>query len=107
MQNNLALLLLNPPGALFSALNVIAPAVLRSSGGGTLYSVSITTVGSAGNLTFNDCATTGAATAANQIGSWPIANLSVGQVITLKWPCANGIVVSSVPTGGSVSVAYT
>jgi hypothetical protein len=62
--------------------------------------------GSAGNLTLNDCATVGAAAAANQVISLAFGSLTAGQQLWLDFPMAAGITVSAIPTGGVVSIAY-
>jgi hypothetical protein len=61
----------------------------------------------AGTLTLNDAASTGAASAANQIASFPAASLTAGKVIPINWPCAAGITASSVPAGGVFSLSFT
>ena len=54
------------PGGLYSALNVTAAAVVKASAG-LIYRITINTAGSAGTLTINDAATTGAAAAGNVV----------------------------------------
>lgn len=55
-------------------------------------------------FTVNDCATTGAAAASNQIWS---GALTAGQVLPLDWPCKTGIVVSAITgTGAAVAISY-
>ena len=95
-------------GGLKSVLNVTAAAVIKA-GAGRAVRVVVIAPGSAGSLTLNDCATTGAATTANEIYTIGYAALSVGQVITLDWPCATGFVVSAVPSAGSpqFAISYT
>jgi hypothetical protein len=92
------------PGGSYAALNVTAAAVVKAAPG-LLYRINVAAAGSAGSLTINDCATTGAATTANEIISIPFGSLPV--TIPLAWPCASGIVVSAVPTGGQVTVSFT
>jgi hypothetical protein len=92
------------PGGNSTALNITAAAVIKALPG-TVFRIAVVAPGSAGVLTLNDVATVGAAAAANQIVSIPFGNL-VG-AIPLDWPCAAGIVVSSVPTGGQVSIAFS
>jgi hypothetical protein len=95
------------PGGRFSSLNVTAPQVIRSSPG-MIFRVVVKTAGSAGNLTINDnTALGGTNVAANQILSVPFGNLTAGKVIKCTSPCANGIVISSLPTGGAVAVSYS
>jgi hypothetical protein len=89
------------PGGNSAALNITGAQVIKA-GPGLLMRVCISAIGSGGTLTFNDCLTTGAAAAANQIVSIAQASLALGQVITLEWPCATGIVVSAFPTGGAI-----
>ncbi len=61
--------------------------------------------GSAGVLTFNDCATLGAASAANQVLSLPY-NVAATDVwpAPLNLPLTSGLVISAVPTGMVLSV---
>jgi hypothetical protein len=88
-----------------SALNVTAAAVIKA-GAGRLAKVIIVVVGSAGSLTLNDCATTGAAAAGNQIITVPFGSLTVGQVLALDVPITTGLVISAIPTGGQVTITY-
>ncbi len=91
-----------------SALNLTSAAVIKATGG-YLVRISIINAGTTGGaFTFNDCSTTGAAATANEIFTLAYSAASVGQIIYLDWPCANGIVLSAVPTGGTpiVSVSY-
>lgn len=88
-----------------SSNHVTAAAAIKATPG-ILCSVVVTTVGSAGSLTFNDSSTTGGAATANQIFTIAYGSLTVGQVITLNWPCKSGITLSAIPTGGAVSVSY-
>jgi hypothetical protein len=65
--------------------------------------------GTAGNLVFNDCATLAQASIANQILSIPY-NQAIGAAglgSALNLPVQNGLVVSSVPTGGVFSVLFS
>lgn len=92
-----------------SKLNITAAVVVKAAPG-RLCKIIVSAPGTtSGALTLNDCTTTGAAAAANQIISIPFANLTAGQVISLDIPCKNGIVVSAVPGGGSpvYAVAYS
>lgn len=83
-----------------SVLNITAPTLVKL-GPGRLFKVSVVVAGSATG-TVNDCATTGAAAAANQFGTTPNA---VGTT-PFNWPCLSGIVV--VPgTGQTLAVSYT
>ena len=91
-----------------SGLNITAATVVKASAG-RLVRVLVVAQGSGGALTLNDCATTGAAAAANQIITIPYnaTGYVVGATFTLNWPCALGIVVSAVPSGGGqVSISY-
>ena len=98
-------------GGQASKLNQTAAAVIKATPG-TLHKIVIVAPGStSGAFTFNDCATTGAATAANEIFTIAYnatANVA-GLVINLDWPCAVGIVCSAVPGGGSpiFNASYT
>lgn len=57
----------------------------------------------AGTLTLNDCATTGAAAAANEIYS---AAVTAGQVIPFySFPFFTGLVVSALPS--QISIAFS
>lgn len=94
------------PGGVSASLNVTAAGVVKPTAG-VLARILVNAPGSAGNLTLNDVATTGAAAAANQILTIAFGSLTVGQVISLEWPCGTGIVVSSVPTGGAVSISFS
>lgn len=49
-----------------------------------------------GSIVLNDCPTVATAGISNQIIS---VTMTAGQVITLDWPCADGVVASSVTTG--------
>jgi len=94
------------PGGLYTILDVTAAAVIKAAPG-ILACVLIQLVGSAGSLVLNDCATTGGATVANQVLNLAYSKLSPAQTITLAWPCQAGIVVSALPTGAQVSIAFT
>lgn len=86
-----------------SAVNISAAQVIKATPGRLCKIVVNGVVGTGGNLTFNDCATVAAATTANQI-YFGIGTLAVGTVVTIDWPCVNGIVCSAVPTGGTVQI---
>lgn len=94
------------PGGINEALDVTAPAVIKATPG-ILVRVQVLVAGSAGNLTINDCATLGAAAVANEIASIPFGSLSLIQPLVFEWPCATGIVLSAIPTGGAVSISYS
>jgi hypothetical protein len=94
------------PGGTSAAINVTAAQVLKAAPGicATLICIA---PGSASSLVLNDCTTTGAAAATNEFFSKLFSALAAGQVIPLKWPCGAGIVVSSVPTAGVFSIAFS
>lgn len=94
------------PGGLYSALNVTAAAVVKASAG-LIYRITINTAGSAGTLTINDAATTGAAAAGNVVYNAAFGALTGGSVVTLEFPMLNGIVVSAIPTGAVIAIAYS
>jgi hypothetical protein len=94
-------------GGNVAALNITAAVAIKATPG-TVFRITVSTPGSAGNLVINDNTQTGGTnTAANQILSVPFGSLTAGQVITLEWPCANGITVSAVPTGGVFAMTYS
>ena len=96
------------PGGTKAALNVTAAGVIKAAPG-TIMRIHTTTVGTGGALTINDTTTVGGAAAGNQVASFAFgnANVAAGAVVTLEVPCANGIVISAVPTGGWVgTVTY-
>jgi hypothetical protein len=94
------------PGGVSSAINITSAQVIKAARGicATLICIA---PGSAGSVVLNDCATTGAAAATNEFFSKLFSVLSAGQVIPLKWPCGAGIVISSVPTAGVFSIAFS
>lgn len=85
---------------------ITAAAVIKAVPG-FLATVIVDVAASAGELTLNDCATTGAANSGNQIASIAFGALEVGVPLTFNWPCKKGIVVSAVPTGATVRVSFT
>jgi hypothetical protein len=88
-------------------LNITAPTVNAIKGPNTtLYRVVVQAVGSGGTLTLNDVATAAAAAAGNQFYTALTANLTVGQVITLDWPCKVGLCVSACSGGIVVAMSY-
>lgn len=92
--------LLSTSGGTSSRLNIAAATVVKATPG-RVCQVSVVTAGSTLG-TINDVATTGAAAAANQVGSAPN---TAGAVVPLNFPCAVGIVV--VPgTGQVLAVSY-
>lgn len=84
--------------------NVTAATVIKATPG-RLVRISVSTAPTAGTLSANDCATTGAAAVANQIVSIAFGSVTAGQQIYMDWPCATGIVVNP-GTGGVVSVSF-
>ena len=89
------------PGGISNKFNVTAAGVVKATPG-TLYRIVVQAPGTtSGSLVLNDCATTGAAAASNQIISLLYSAMSIGQIFELEWPCLVGIVVSAVPTAGS------
>ena len=85
--------------------SITAAAVVKAVPG-LLCTVIVDAAGSGGALTLNDCATTGAAGAGNQIASIANANIVVGVPYSFFVPCKTGIVVSAIPTGSTVRVSY-
>jgi hypothetical protein len=87
--------------------NISAAAAIKAAPG-VLAKVIVNAVGSGGNLTLNDCAATGDAAAGNQIITIPQADLTVGQIIDIFWPCKTGITLSAIPSGGGiVAISYS
>lgn len=88
-----------------SKLDVTAATVVKATPG-TVFRVVVNAAATAGTFGIYDATTTGGAAASNAIvvaaSGWPAA----GTVLTLEWPCANGIVVNP-GTGGNISVSYT
>ena len=81
------------------SFNIIAPRLIRA-GIGRVCRVSVLVAGSAAGAV-NDCATTGAAAVANQIGTIP----ATAGTISIDMPCATGMVI--VPgTGQTLAVSY-
>ena len=96
-------------GGTASALNLTAAAVIKAAPGRLVRIVIVAPGSTSGAFTFNDCATVGAAAAANEIFTLPYngANNIAGATFVLEWPCATGIVLSAVPGGGSPVVAVS
>lgn len=86
-------------GGSTSVLNITAATVVKAAPG-TLWTITVTTAGSAAGSA-HDVLTTGGAAAGNLI--FDIPN-TVG-VYTLYWPCKTGIVITP-GTGQVLSVAY-
>ena len=94
-------------GGFRQLLNINAPVVVKALPG-KLFRIVINAPGSAGQLTLNDNNQTGATNvAANQILSLAFSALSAGEILELNWPVSTGICISSMPTGGQVSVSYS
>ena len=91
-------------GGTNSKMNMAAANVIKNSPGRLRKVVVNGVVGTGGSLTFNDCATTGTASAANAIMVQP-GTIAPGTVINIDWPCKVGIVLSAVPTGGTPVIA--
>lgn len=89
-----------------AALNVAATGVIKPSRG-TLFRIVVQVAPSAGNLTINDLAANSGAAIGNQIYNQAFGALTLGTIITLDWPCSNGIVVSSIGTGGVYAISYS
>jgi len=93
------------PGGSLSSLNVTTKSVIKPVGG-TVFRVVILQAATAGNVAVFDAATTAGATSGTAIyevsANWPAA----GTVLTLEFPCRNGIVVDP-GTGGAVSVSFS
>lgn len=86
-------------------LNMTAANVIKATPGRLTQIIILAPGTTSGGFTFNDCATTGAAAAANAIYTLPFGNATAGQVLNVDIPCATGIVLSAVPGGGSPIVA--
>ena len=90
----------------FGLTDVTAAAALKAHPG-VLATVIVVVAGSGGSLTFNNCTTTGGATAGNTIFTAANSALSVGQILNFNFPCNVGITLSAITTGGKVSIAYS
>lgn len=99
--------LITSTGGSSSKLNITAATVVKAAPGRIAKIFINGVVGTGGALTINDCATVAAAAAGNEIATFA-GTIAVGTVINLDWPCAVGIVVSAVPTGGTpvFSISY-
>ena len=86
--------------------NLTETTVLKPSAG-LVYRVTVLDVGTDGHLTLNNASTLEGANANNRIFNARYSDLKSGMVIVLKWLCAEGIVLSSVPTGGAVSISLS
>jgi hypothetical protein len=95
---------LTSSGGQSSKLNITAATAIKAVPG-RLVKITVLTVATGGTFGAYDVATTGAAATANAIVQYGAAWPAAGSVISLDWPCANGIVVNP-GTGGAVSVSY-
>ncbi|WP_343743372.1 hypothetical protein [Herbaspirillum huttiense] len=86
-------------------LNISAATVVKATPGRACRLI-VQTAPSAGAITVNDTTTTGAAAAANQIFTIAFGSAPAGTIFNLDFPCASGIVISSVGTGGVVAISY-
>ena len=91
-------------GGLSSALNLTAGQHVVKASAGRVCRLNVTTPGTAGTLAVNDAAALDQANASNLVFS--IAGTAAELPDGLQFPCANGIVVT-VPTGGTISIAYS
>jgi hypothetical protein len=96
------------PIAKYVARHLSAPGVISKEPDGiALFYVE--RVGGEGGLTLNDADTIEAASAENEIDSWPVSELAAGQKLLIakrgRW-CARGIVLSSIPIGTVVSIYF-
>ena len=94
-----------------ASLNITAAAVIKASAGRLARIVILAPGATSGAFTFNACATTGAATTANQVFTLPYngTNNIAGAIFHVDVPCSGGIVCSAVPGAGSprAIVTYT
>jgi hypothetical protein len=107
LDTNTSLLLESGGGGTSSTLNVTAAAVIKATPGRLAGIIILVPGTTSGTWTFNDCATTGAATAANTIFTLPYnatTNIA-GQIFPLGIICTTGIVISAVPGAGSPRAA--
>jgi hypothetical protein len=93
-------------GGTQTAINITAPTLINPRRC-VLWTVHIIAPGTAGLLTINDAASLDAADDSNVLFSVEFGALTAGQVIPLRWPVTSGIVVSAVPTGASVNIAFS
>jgi hypothetical protein len=95
------------PAGTANKLNISGPTVIKAAAGYTTMVV-VSGVGSVNPLTINDCATTGAASAANQVMSIPFGAFTgtASVILPLGFVFTTGITISAVPTGVTVAVSY-
>lgn len=90
-------------GGVNSSLHMGAAAVIKPTPGRLACLIIMAPGSTGGAFTLNDCATTGAAAAGNQIFSlaYNSALNVVNAIFVFDWPCLVGLVLSAVPTGGT------
>lgn len=100
-------LLMTSAGGEKSALNLTAATVIKATPGRVARVVVIAGGSTSGAFTLNDCATTGAAAASNEIFTLAFG-ATAGTAFVLDWPCLTGIVLSAVPGGSPIlAVSFT
>jgi hypothetical protein len=87
-------------------INNIAGLVTAIGGASGAWTIT-TNINSSAFSAFTSGGTAASFSAANQILSVPAASLTSGQVIVLEWPCAAGILVSSIPTTSLYSISFS
>jgi hypothetical protein len=107
----LTLAALNPrptqlPGAGGMQTVTLTTATALKATGGRICRIKILNMGTtSGAFTLNDCATTGAAAATNQICTIPYNSAAwLNKVVPISFLCSTGVVLSAVPGGGSPSI---
>lgn len=103
--------LMTTKGGNLSALNLGAAAVIQAGVVRAAKLIILAPGSTSGAFTLNDCTTTAAAAASNQIFSLAYnatANVE-GAIFDLDWPCLTGLVLSAVPGGGTpiCAISYT
>lgn len=83
--------------------DITAASVIKATPGRLCTFIPVAVGSTSGAWTFNDCATTGAAAASNEIASIAYTALTAGIPIQFNWPCLTGIVLSAVPGGSPVA----
>lgn len=96
-------------GGLSSALNLTAAAVIKATPGRLAKIIIVAPGTTSGAFTFNDCATTGAAAASNEVWTmvYNAASNLTGAIFTIDFPFQIGIVLSAVPGAGSPIIAVS
>lgn len=91
-----------------TAWAAITGALVVKAAAGRAVTLIVIAPGTAGAITLNDTNTIGGASAANEFFTmaWNNAAFTIGNRIALNWPCASGITVSAMTTGGQVALAY-